>query len=68
MAAKNNTRKDALIKRVSKLREEHPTLEERLDRYRDRRDAYEAKRLSSRTESAGAPAKQRARRGREFRG
>jgi hypothetical protein len=66
--AADNMKKDALIKRVSELRKEHPTLEERLDRYRDRRDAYEAKRMSSRTEAGGAPARPRTRRGREFRG
>ena len=69
MAEKTSKKADDLTERVAELRKEHPTLEERLDRYRDRRDAYEAKRMSSRPVPASAPAKQRARRGpRQFSG
>jgi hypothetical protein len=31
---------------VNQLRREHPTLEDRLDRYRAKRSAYDAKRVS----------------------
>jgi hypothetical protein len=43
---------------VKNIKIEHPTLQERLERYRERRSTYEAKRLG-RTGPASAPAQQR---------
>jgi outer membrane murein-binding lipoprotein Lpp len=67
MMADDEDKADALATQVGELRKAYPTLEERLDRYRGRRDAYEAKRMSARTETAATPAEHRAN-SREFRG
>jgi hypothetical protein len=40
--------KKALQGAVSNLKREHPTLEDRLVRYREKRDTYDAKRISGR--------------------
>lgn len=47
---------------IKDLKREHPSLQERLIAYRDRRDSYEAKRLSRPAAATPAQARQGARR------
>ncbi len=49
----NHTKK-ALQKAVNDVKREHPTLEDRLGRYREKRSAYDAKRVNEGRSSQAA--------------
>ncbi len=53
----NHTKK-ALQKAVNDVKREHPTLEDRLDRYREKRSVYDAKRVNERRSSSQAASDQ----------